>query len=67
MPSFEIALKELLKEFSEDHIRDYFDTILTPINRELDNEASNVSAKTLRVKRQQTNHIRNIFLTLRNK
>lgn len=52
----------------ESEIQDFFEKqFLSPLNIEMDNTSSNVPAECIRQKRQQTNHIRNILLTLRRK
>ncbi len=64
LTKIEEALKMAMLECSEDELRQFFDTkFLTPLNTLLD--GTEVPAETIRHKRQQTNHIKNFFLTIR--
>lgn len=68
MTNFEKTLRDALSGHTEEEIKEYFETqFLKPLNTEMDNDASKIPAEYLRQKRQQTNHVKNIFLTLRRK
>lgn len=59
----ELALKEVLVHCTPQEIEEYFKTkFLEPLNAELDGNEQ-VPAETIRIKRKQTHHIKNIWLT----
>jgi len=68
MTNFENSLRDALRDATDEQIDEYFEQrFLKPLSAELDNTTSEVPADTIRQKRQQTNHIKNIFLQLKKK